>query len=241
MDVHESKIIRQYLLGELPETERQELEQRLFADDEFFDRLLDFENELFDGYARGELSAADKQLFETRFQANPQAAEQLAFARSLARMGANAGGGARPLHRSRWLWTLAATAALLALAAGIAFERRQMPAAPPAVFAIALPTSLERGAGPAAAAVVVPVDTQLVTLDLTIGPHEPYATYSVAVRTARGGEVAKFSGLAPVTLAGSRTVEVLLQSALLPPGQYEIELSGGDGTPVGFSYLRIAR
>ncbi len=51
--------LRAYLLDKLTPEERSRLEERMFADDEFFDRMLDAENDLADDYAAGELSPPD--------------------------------------------------------------------------------------------------------------------------------------------------------------------------------------
>ena len=58
---------RQYLFGELNETERDALEERLFADEEFALYLDAVEDDLVDEYARGEMNAAQKQKFENKY------------------------------------------------------------------------------------------------------------------------------------------------------------------------------
>src|SRR4030095_2024728 len=48
-----------------------------------FDRVWEIENELVDGYARGRLSAGDKDLFERNYLASPVHRERATFARTL--------------------------------------------------------------------------------------------------------------------------------------------------------------
>ncbi|HLF83250.1 MAG TPA: hypothetical protein VI837_03650 [Blastocatellia bacterium] len=60
-------VLVRYLLGQLPEDEQQHIEQRAFADDEFYRRLLEVEDDLRCAYAQGTLPLAEKQQFEKRF------------------------------------------------------------------------------------------------------------------------------------------------------------------------------
>ena len=74
----------QYWLGELsPEAERR-LEDRYFTDDDLFEQLLAVREELFDAYARGELSEADRARFEQHLLQSPEDREELDFARRFA-------------------------------------------------------------------------------------------------------------------------------------------------------------
>jgi hypothetical protein len=57
-------VLERYLLGEVSDDERSEIEQGYFADDAFFDQLLDVQNDLVDSYVRGTLPPADRKRFE---------------------------------------------------------------------------------------------------------------------------------------------------------------------------------
>jgi hypothetical protein len=81
-DIRENRIYR-YLLGDLPEAEQLALEQAVFADSEIFEQMWDIENRLVDGYVRGRLTPADKNLFEQNYLASPVHRERVAFARTL--------------------------------------------------------------------------------------------------------------------------------------------------------------
>jgi hypothetical protein len=78
----EEREMKRYWLGELaPEAERR-LEERSSADEELFDQLLGVREELFDAYARGELSRAERERFEMRLLQSSSDRAQLEFARS---------------------------------------------------------------------------------------------------------------------------------------------------------------
>jgi hypothetical protein len=80
-------ILRRYLLGELPEAERSELADRYFVDEEFFDELLDVENELVDQYVRGQLSSEERKNFGDYLRSLPDGESKLATAYALMEAG----------------------------------------------------------------------------------------------------------------------------------------------------------
>ncbi len=61
----ENQLIR-YLLGELPEAEKARIEDRLFADDDFFEYLQAIKTELSDDYVSGALTGPERKRFEQR-------------------------------------------------------------------------------------------------------------------------------------------------------------------------------
>lgn len=60
-------LCEQYLLGELPETDRQQLEEAYFSEDSLFERFLAVKDDLIDAYARGELTDKKRRQFEEHF------------------------------------------------------------------------------------------------------------------------------------------------------------------------------
>jgi len=72
-----------YLLGQLSEAERTELEDRYFAEDPLFEYLAAVEMELIDAYARGELSETDRGQFEHRLLRSPRFQARVALALQL--------------------------------------------------------------------------------------------------------------------------------------------------------------
>jgi cell division protein FtsL len=81
-DIQE-KIIRSYLLGDLPEAEQLALVQEFFADDEMFEQVWATENDLLDQYIRGKLTLVEKDLFEKNYLASDVHRQRLAFAQTL--------------------------------------------------------------------------------------------------------------------------------------------------------------
>lgn len=75
--------MRRYLLGDLPESETDELEIQILRDDEKFEEMWEIENRLVDGYVRGRLSSADQERFERYYQASPVHRQRVAVARNL--------------------------------------------------------------------------------------------------------------------------------------------------------------
>jgi anti-sigma factor RsiW len=74
--------IIQYLLGELSEEEQEPLDLAL-ADEEFYERVLNAEEDLVDGYAQDRLPAARRISFEQRFLTTPEQRERVAMARAM--------------------------------------------------------------------------------------------------------------------------------------------------------------
>lgn len=80
--LRDSKLIRQYLLGELnDEQTRREIETMLLTDDDFAEEIAICEDELIDGYVVGRLSAVERDKFENYFLISPDRRQKLEFAR----------------------------------------------------------------------------------------------------------------------------------------------------------------
>lgn len=80
-------LMTRYLLGELPEVDKAQVEERFLRDYEYFERLRAVEEELNDGYAQGELSEREREQFEQRLSASPEWRERVEFARALSLVG----------------------------------------------------------------------------------------------------------------------------------------------------------
>jgi hypothetical protein len=81
-NLNEESIAR-YLLGELTEEQQVEVEDRAFSDKEYLASITSVEDDLIDEYVRGELSAAERQRFESRFLASAERRKRVEFARAL--------------------------------------------------------------------------------------------------------------------------------------------------------------
>src|SRR5437764_6733895 len=81
-------LLRNYLLGKLPEEEQVQVENRAFADADYLNALEGAEADLIDTYIRGELSQTERRQFERRFLTSPQRRSKVEHARALARVAA---------------------------------------------------------------------------------------------------------------------------------------------------------
>lgn len=80
-------VVRRYLLGQLPEEERERLEVGLLTDDRVFDTLTaledEVEDELIDQYLDGELTEAEREKFESVFLTTPERTYKLKLIKDL--------------------------------------------------------------------------------------------------------------------------------------------------------------
>jgi CHAT domain-containing protein/TolA-binding protein len=74
--------LRRYVLGQLAEDAREEIEKALLTNSEQFEELLILEDELVDDYVAGNLSAIDRTAFEKHFLPTPERTRQLRFGRA---------------------------------------------------------------------------------------------------------------------------------------------------------------
>jgi hypothetical protein len=81
-DAKEQIILRQYLLGELSEESRRQVEERLLTDTDSLEELEMMEEELIDQYLSSSLPAPEHEEFEAHFLATPERRRKLSFARA---------------------------------------------------------------------------------------------------------------------------------------------------------------
>ena len=108
-------ILRKYLLGELPEPDRSQLADQYFVDENFFDELLDVENELLDQYVCGQLRPDEGKNFRDYLTRLPDGYTKLATAYAL--------NEARNQIRSTSLATISEDAQTPAVAAPVLLSR----------------------------------------------------------------------------------------------------------------------
>jgi anti-sigma-K factor RskA len=83
-NLQKDELIARYLLGELPEEQQVEIENRAFSDPEYLKNITAVENDLIDEYVRQELSSERRRQFEQRFFASADRRKRVEFARALA-------------------------------------------------------------------------------------------------------------------------------------------------------------
>ena len=88
--------IRQYLLGQLTGEEREEFEQRLFAEDELLEELQTAENDLVDDYLTGDLNENEVALFRKNFLVGSKRERELRIGKAWRNFAAIHAGEQRP-------------------------------------------------------------------------------------------------------------------------------------------------
>jgi hypothetical protein len=117
--------IRSYLLGRLSEAERELIEERIFADPAFFDRVRMTEEELLEDYVFKVLPPEEDEKVADRLVRTPKQIQHWQIIAALKKYSDNAGRPAAqkpvpvvPANHSLWKWAIAATG-LVAVAIGI--------------------------------------------------------------------------------------------------------------------------
>jgi hypothetical protein len=236
-----------YLLHQLPESEREALEDRWMEDSALYQQLRDAEAELLDAYARGTLPPADRERVAKYLLDSPVQRRKLRFAQTLV--------DALPAPaRPSIAWRgIAAAAAIVLLAASTSWLvwqnaglRRELAAnaqtsRPSAgrMFVAEVRLDTTRGAAPSIAQVLLPADSQILRLDLELAPGDEAQILSASI--ARDGRAVWNQD--PIRVE-QRTfgfvASVWIPSAALAPGEYEVKLSAA-GAPVDYYRFRLQR
>ena len=130
---YDDELLTRYLLGELPAEQAEKLDELSVADDAFVWRLSGVENDLVDGYVRGELRGETLKRFRSFYLSTPKRQQKVEFAIGLRALTERAEenvkehtphAAARPWWR--WVspfrqWSFAAAALALLLVAGYLF------------------------------------------------------------------------------------------------------------------------
>jgi anti-sigma factor RsiW len=83
-DPSSEALLVRYLLGDLPDQQQAEIEDRAFSDPEYLRNIQAVESDLIDEYVRGALSQSDHRRFEQRFLASAERRRKVDFAKALA-------------------------------------------------------------------------------------------------------------------------------------------------------------
>jgi len=135
-DAYPVAVIRKYLLGQLPESETERLDEQSIADDECAELVRAVEYDLADAFVRGELHGTELEYFRARFMTTSRRREAVRFAEALQSLAVPSGQprvpepshGERPAGGPRWTrWLLVAAVFVLAMAsAWQAFDNRAL-------------------------------------------------------------------------------------------------------------------
>jgi CHAT domain-containing protein/tetratricopeptide (TPR) repeat protein len=125
--------IREYLLGQLTDKDREEFERRLFVDDELFEKLQTAEDDLVDDFLTGDLSHDDVAMFHKNFLIGTKRKQKLRIGKAWRNYAAAHAGEKppRPVPVPAWHWwqlvssypLRIATIAAVIFAAAIGFLR----------------------------------------------------------------------------------------------------------------------
>lgn len=103
-ELNNEQLIARYLLGELPEEQQVEIEDRAFQDKDYLATITAVENDLIDEYVRHELSETDRRKFENRFLASAERRKRVDFARALASVPSEATVAEKPTRAPAVSW-----------------------------------------------------------------------------------------------------------------------------------------
>lgn len=245
----DDSLIRQYLLGfHIAEADQNRIEKSYFENDQFFDVLMEVEDDLIDTYLRGGLSPTERSRFERHFLASKRRRDRYEAMRAIAASFFREGPSP---HRSllmdlRDFFVMQSPGARVAMAAlgtvaivavgllGVGYVRlsresvsartllaQQAPV--PAVLTFTLqPGLLRSGAGPGNE-IRVESHVDWLVLRLETPALREYSVFSAALSTAPGDEVLRQNRLVP---AGG-AIDLRIPAGVLTAGQdYAIALAG---------------
>ena len=228
--------IKRYLLGELDDGTRAQVEQRLLSDGEVFEELLVAEDEIIDDYASGRLDPEERADFEAHFLATPDRQQKLRFARALHRHAMTLANELetvkRPVIRSLWssrpwLSWVATTVAVLALIVGTVWYLRSRTTSPKTFATLTLTINQStRAEGVPAATVKLPLGADALKIFLKLpGSAPPTFRYRVVLE-ADDGETRPLE----VVDQNGESIAVIVPATQLKREQYALTLfrTGGD-------------
>ncbi len=246
--IDDDDAIAQYLLGLLSDEERSAVQERLFQDEDYFDRIRAIEYELLDSYSRGEMPASERALLESTLLASAEGRRKLDFARGLATVQASPG-------KRRAPYLLIAAVVVVATATGLLFTLRNQhnavetrtapaisapkaqPSTAPVVFSAPGTT---RGGGEIKR-LAIPSGTDLVQLQLDLeGDHHP--VYAATLKTTSGTQVWEQAGL---NAQSGGSILCRVPDTVFKSGSYELALtataSGRSPEVVAYYYFQVSR
>ena len=234
--------LRRYVLGQLAEDAREEIEKGLLANDELFEELLVVEDEIIDDYLAQKLSPNDRTAFERHFLVTPERHQQVNFARAFERH------LAKKKHTVSFFWpgflykqTAGTRATLIVLMVAIVIggvwllsNRRSSQQS----FATLTLTASQatRSEGSEIPRLKLPLRESSLKLVLILPESSSGASYRAVIENDLGT-----TRTLDATLQDDRSVTVTIPAAELQRGQYSIKLfarapDGGERRITG-SYL----
>jgi hypothetical protein len=221
--------IRLYLLGKLPDSEKEQIEQELLTNDDLFEEILIVEEALADEYVAGKLNREEQADFEKHFLATPERQQNLRFAQALNRylttaatreLNAPPVGPASWITKS-WIGRVVAVVAVIAVAVAVLWfliPRSQTPQTFAALTLTISPNARDQGVQSPKVSLPLNADALRISLRLP-NPAPPAARYRLELLDDNGGSRSL------VAAAQDReSVWVVIPSAELGRGRYAINL-----------------
>jgi len=230
-------VMKNYLLGMLPEEEASAIEDRYFAEPEFFDRIRAMEMDLICEFLDGRLTADEREHFNRRCLQAPSFQKLVDEVR--VRREAEV---IVPQPRSM-VWIPVAAAVLLCISgvsiSVISFVARRKPVVQPVQQAaveahpqdvtLILEPGVTKGANSKMQTRVLPPQAQSVSLVASLPGQAVSAEYVVTIKSVgadgKQNEVFTSRAIQSVPHERDQRVTVTLPSAKLPPGDYLMQLS----------------
>ena len=205
----------EYLIGSLPDAEREKIQERLFVDEECWAAMQQTEADLLDAWARGALDEQDRVRLEGLLNESPAERERAAFALALARKTA--------APRRQWLRLALAAAAMLAILAVFFFQPQRPQVArrhTPVVMAITIwPGTLRSGS--AVQSFHRTPNAERIRLTLPAEGLRAGVAATVSVSTEAGSAIQELP-TAVSQREGLPLAECELDAARLPAGAYRV-------------------
>lgn len=239
--------LRRYLLGQLDDQARTELETELLTSDEVFEELLIIEDEITDEFVAGSLSSSDRAAFEEHFLATPERHEHVRFARAFQRQ-VNTVTPSQAAVSKFWPGFLAtqpfvvraavSVIFILAIAAGAVWLMRTLRPSQQTFATLTLTaTQASRSEGSPAPKVRLPLNENALRIVLSLPePASPGDVYRGELRSEFGENRS-----IDATVIDERSVAITFPTAELKRGQYSVKLfvrrAGGVERPTSGSYL----
>ena len=238
----QKKHLAKYLLGDLPENEQVELEEKYFHDDEVLTALLALEDEMMYDCLNGDLAPSERVKFQERFLATEQGKKKAQFARILLKKIENPpivrfGPKSYLLQAIAACFLFVAVGWLLFQTIFLRTEMKRLAAnspkppvtsigqdqKPPVTLRFLLNSGNVRDAG-SMKKLLLPPAADLIELTLDSKMDEPYQAFRVQIRNAEGAEI--WSQHLVMSAKDSR-VSVSVPRKILSEDDYELSLSGG--------------
>lgn len=246
-------LLRRFLVDQASEEERERIEARMFADDEFFESLRALEHEMLVMLVRRELPARWAMPLTAAIAASPARQNRLDDVRQLVRTIVQPPPAAAPVvahRRSFRAWLPAAAAVVVAVGAAGWLSRQppageapsapaaQVPAAPPTFI---LPPGPTRSADQAAH--VLDWRGAAATVKLVAVLDVPVASpVSVSMRPVGGAALDLPARTETRPIPGGVEVSWELNTATVPPGDYLMSYTAGSPpVTVGSRFARIVK